>query len=184
MLHQRPQLPVIDTSAGIPLLEVDGHVHTEENGHDHGDEMHNEHIWTSPSAYRRQVENLRDGLCTVDPEHAEGYPAGELKHGPLALVDAEMPVVTVAPNDELLEKLKGNMEEVRARKGELFVFSDQGCNIQPSEGMHVIQLPENYAVLSPILHVIPLQLLAYHTAIAKGTDVDKPRNLAKSVTTE
>ena len=103
---------------------------------------------------------------------------------PLALVDAEMPVVTVAPNDELLEKLKGNMEEVRARKGELFVFSDQGCNIQPSEGMHVIQLPENYAVLSPILHVIPLQLLAYHTAIAKGTDVDKPRNLAKSVTTE
>ena len=116
--------------------------------------------------------------------HAEGYPAGELKHGPLALVDAEMPVVTVAPNDELLEKLKGNMEEVRARKGELFVFSDQGCNIQPSEGMHVIQLPENYAVLSPILHVIPLQLLAYHTAIAKGTDVDKPRNLAKSVTTE
>ena len=116
--------------------------------------------------------------------HAEGYPAGELKHGPLALVDAEMPVVTVAPNDELLEKLKGNMEEVRARKGELFVFSDQGCNIQPSEGMHVIQLPENYAVLSPILHAIPLQLLAYHTAIAKGTDVDKPRNLAKSVTTE
>lgn len=116
--------------------------------------------------------------------HAEGYPAGELKHGPLALVDAEMPVVTVAPNDELLEKLKGNMEEVRARKGELFVFSDQGCNIQPSEGMHVIQLPENYGVLSPILHVIPLQLLAYHTAIAKGTDVDKPRNLAKSVTTE
>jgi glucosamine--fructose-6-phosphate aminotransferase (isomerizing) len=95
-----------------------------------------------------------------------------------------MPVVTVAPNDELLEKLKGNMEEVRARKGELFVFSDQGCNIQPSEGMHVIQLPENYGVLSPILHVIPLQLLAYHTAIAKGTDVDKPRNLAKSVTTE
>ena len=95
-----------------------------------------------------------------------------------------MPVVTVAPNDELLEKLKGNMEEVRARKGELFVFSDQGCNIQPSEGMHVIQLPENYAVLSPILHVIPLQLLAYHTAIAKGTDVDKPRNLAKSVTVE
>lgn len=116
--------------------------------------------------------------------HAEGYPAGELKHGPLALVDAEMPVVTVAPNDELLEKLKGNMEEVRARKGELFVFSDQGSNIEASEGVHVIKLPEHYGRLSPILHVLPLQLLAYHTAIAKGTDVDKPRNLAKSVTTE
>lgn len=116
--------------------------------------------------------------------HAEGYPAGELKHGPLALVDSEMPVVTVAPNDELLEKLKGNMEEVRARKGELFVFSDSGCNIESGEGIHVIKLPENYGDLSPILHVIPLQLLAYHTAIAKGTDVDKPRNLAKSVTTE
>lgn len=116
--------------------------------------------------------------------HAEGYPAGELKHGPLALVDAEMPVVTVAPNDELLEKLKGNMEEVRARKGELFVFSDQGSNIEASEGIHVIKLPEHYGRLSPILHVLPLQLLAYHTAIAKGTDVDKPRNLAKSVTTE
>lgn len=116
--------------------------------------------------------------------HAEGYPAGELKHGPLALVDAEMPVVTVAPNDELLEKLKSNMQEVRARKGELFVFCDQGTNIESASGIHVIKMPENYGHLSPILHVLPLQLLAYHTAVAKGTDVDKPRNLAKSVTTE
>lgn len=116
--------------------------------------------------------------------HAEGYPAGELKHGPLALVDAEMPVVTVAPNDELLEKLKSNMQEVRARKGELFVFCDQGTNIESAPGIHVIKMPENYGHLSPILHVLPLQLLAYHTAVAKGTDVDKPRNLAKSVTTE
>lgn len=116
--------------------------------------------------------------------HAEGYPAGELKHGPLALVDDTMPVVTVAPNDELIEKLKSNMQEVRARKGELFVFSDLDSKIDSGPGIHVIKLPENYGDLSPILHTIPLQLLAYHTAVAKGTDVDKPRNLAKSVTVE
>ena len=95
-----------------------------------------------------------------------------------------MPVVTVAPNDELIEKLKSNMQEVRARKGVLFVFSDADSNIEPSDGIHVIKLPENYGDLSPILHVLPLQLLAYHTALVRGTDVDKPRNLAKSVTVE
>ena len=116
--------------------------------------------------------------------HAEAYPAGELKHGPLALVTKEMPVVTVAPNDTLLEKLKSNMQEVRARGGELYVFADADSHIAPSEGVHVIRLPENYGALSPILHVVPLQLLAYHTALARGTDVDKPRNLAKSVTVE
>lgn len=116
--------------------------------------------------------------------HAEAYPAGELKHGPLALVDREMPVVTVAPNDRLLEKLKSNMQEVRARGGELYVCADGDSVIESSEGMHVIRMPENYGRLSPILHVVPLQLLAYHTALARGTDVDKPRNLAKSVTVE
>ncbi|RXZ30986.1 glutamine--fructose-6-phosphate transaminase (isomerizing) [Oxalobacteraceae bacterium CAVE-383] len=116
--------------------------------------------------------------------HAEAYPAGELKHGPLALVTKEMPVVTVAPNDTLIEKLKSNMQEVRARGGELYVFADSDSNIHPSEGVHVIRLPEHYGQLSPILHVVPLQLLAYHTALARGTDVDKPRNLAKSVTVE
>jgi glucosamine--fructose-6-phosphate aminotransferase (isomerizing) len=116
--------------------------------------------------------------------HAEAYPAGELKHGPLALVTSAMPVVTVAPNDTLVEKLKSNMMEVRARGGELFVFADADTHIQPSEGVHVIRLPEHYGELSPILHVIPLQMLAYHTALARGTDVDKPRNLAKSVTVE
>ncbi len=116
--------------------------------------------------------------------HAEAYPAGELKHGPLALVDSAMPVVTVAPNDELLEKLKSNMQEVRARGGVLYVLADAKTNIDSSEGMHVIRMPENYGALSPILHVVPLQLLAYHTACARGTDVDKPRNLAKSVTVE
>lgn len=116
--------------------------------------------------------------------HAEAYPAGELKHGPLALVDREMPVVTVAPNDCLLEKLKSNMQEVRARGGELYVFADGDSVIDTTEGMHVIRLPENYGRLSPILHVVPLQLLAYYTALARGTDVDKPRNLAKSVTVE
>ena len=116
--------------------------------------------------------------------HAEAYPAGELKHGPLALIDQEMPVVTVAPNDELLEKLKSNMQEVQARSGQLYVFADVDANIQSSEGIHVIRLPENYGNLSPILHVVPLQLLAYHTALRLGTDVDKPRNLAKSVTVE
>ena len=116
--------------------------------------------------------------------HAEAYPAGELKHGPLALVTAEMPVVTVAPNDTLLEKLKSNLQEVRARGGELYVFADGGSRIDPAPGMHVIRMPEHYGALSPILHVVPLQLLAYHTACARGTDVDKPRNLAKSVTVE
>lgn len=116
--------------------------------------------------------------------HAEAYPAGELKHGPLALVDEDMPVVTVAPNDRLLEKLKSNMQEVRARGGELYVFADGDSNITSEERVHVIRLPENYGMLSPILHVVPLQLLAYHAALVCGTDVDKPRNLAKSVTVE
>lgn len=116
--------------------------------------------------------------------HAEAYPAGELKHGPLALVTAQMPVVTVAPNDTLLEKLKSNMQEVRARGGELFVFADGDTRIESEPGLHVIRMPEHYGALSPILHTVPLQLLAYHTACARGTDVDKPRNLAKSVTVE
>jgi glutamine---fructose-6-phosphate transaminase (isomerizing) len=116
--------------------------------------------------------------------HAEAYPAGELKHGPLALVTAEMPVVTVAPNDALLEKLKSNLQEVRARGGELYVFADADTHIDSGPGVHVIRMPEHYGTLSPILHVVPLQLLAYHTACARGTDVDKPRNLAKSVTVE
>ena len=116
--------------------------------------------------------------------HAEAYPAGELKHGPLALVTAEMPVVTVAPNDTLLEKLKSNLQEVRARGGELYVVADGDSRIEPAPGVHVIHMPEHYGALSPILHVVPLQLLAYHTACARGTDVDKPRNLAKSVTVE
>ena len=116
--------------------------------------------------------------------HAEAYPAGELKHGPLALVDESIPVVTVAPNDELLEKLKSNMKEVEARKGELYVFADADTGLESSEHIHVIRMPENYGSLSPILHVVPLQLLAYHTACIRGNDVDKPRNLAKSVTTE
>jgi len=116
--------------------------------------------------------------------HAEAYPAGELKHGPLALVDASMPVVTVAPNDALLEKLKSNMQEVRARAGVLYVLADADTHIESGEGIHVIRMPEHYGALSPILHVVPLQLLAYHTACARGTDVDKPRNLAKSVTVE
>jgi glutamine---fructose-6-phosphate transaminase (isomerizing) len=116
--------------------------------------------------------------------HAEAYAAGELKHGPLALVTSEMPVVTVAPNDALLEKLKSNMHEVRARGGVLYVLADADTKIENGEGLHVIHMPENYGALSPLLHVVPLQLLAYHTALAKGTDVDKPRNLAKSVTVE
>jgi glutamine---fructose-6-phosphate transaminase (isomerizing) len=116
--------------------------------------------------------------------HAEAYPAGELKHGPLALVTNEMPVVTVAPNDTLIEKLKSNMQEVRARGGQLYVFADADSHIASSEGVHVVRLPEHYGCLSPIIHVVPLQLLAYHTALARGTDVDKPRNLAKSVTVE
>ena len=116
--------------------------------------------------------------------HAEASPAGELKHGPLALVTEEMPVVTVAPNDALIEKLKSNMQEVRARGGQLYVFADADSRIASSDGVHVINLPEHYGLLSPILHVVSLQLLAYHTALARGTDVDKPRNLAKSVTVE
>ncbi|MDN6298364.1 MAG: glutamine--fructose-6-phosphate transaminase (isomerizing) [Halomonas sp.] len=116
--------------------------------------------------------------------HAEAYPAGELKHGPLALVDAEMPVVVVAPNDALLEKLKANMQEVSARGGELYVFADADSQVAESHAVHIIHLPEHYGVLSPVLHVVAQQLLAYHVALVKGTDVDKPRNLAKSVTVE
>ncbi|MEO6118659.1 MAG: glutamine--fructose-6-phosphate transaminase (isomerizing) [Methylotenera sp.] len=116
--------------------------------------------------------------------HAEAYPAGELKHGPLALVDSDMPVVVIAPNDALLEKVKSNMQEVKARGGELFVFADADSHFTESEGVHVIRTPRHVGVLSPILHTIPVQLLAYHAALLKGTDVDKPRNLAKSVTVE
>lgn len=116
--------------------------------------------------------------------HAEAYPAGELKHGPLALVDTDMPVIAIAPNDALLEKLKSNLQEVRARGGELYVFADAGSEIPESEGLHLLPMPEHYGMLSPVLHVVPLQLLAYHAALVRGTDVDKPRNLAKSVTVE
>ena len=116
--------------------------------------------------------------------HAEAYPAGELKHGPLALVTNAMPVVAVAPNDSLIEKLKSNLQEVRARGGVLYVLADADSQLESSEGLHVIRMPEHYGALSPLLHVVPLQLLAYHTACARGTDVDKPRNLAKSVTVE
>ncbi len=116
--------------------------------------------------------------------HAEAYPAGELKHGPLALVDDDMPVVVIAPNDSLLEKVKSNMQEVRARGGQLFVFTDADSNFADSEGVHVIRTERHVGVLSPIVHTIPVQMLAYHVALARGTDVDKPRNLAKSVTVE
>lgn len=116
--------------------------------------------------------------------HAEGYAAGELKHGPLALISDQMPVVAVAPNDSLLEKLKSNMHEVHARNGKLYVFADIDCALQPGEGLEIIRLTEHYGLLSPIVHTIPMQLLAYHTALARGTDIDKPRNLAKSVTVE
>ncbi|MFW6345772.1 MAG: isomerizing glutamine--fructose-6-phosphate transaminase, partial [Halomonas sp.] len=116
--------------------------------------------------------------------HAEAYPAGELKHGPLALVDSEMPVISVAPNDELLDKLKSNLQEVRARGGELFVFADEGVGLEAAEGIQVLHLPHVHEGLAPILYTLPLQLLSYHVAVLKGTDVDQPRNLAKSVTVE
>ncbi|AFT87818.1 glucosamine--fructose-6-phosphate aminotransferase [Paraburkholderia phenoliruptrix BR3459a] len=123
-------------------------------------------------------------LKEISYVHAEAYPAGELKHGPLALVTSQMPVVAVAPNDALLDKLKSNLQEVRARSGQLYVFADADSRLASGDGLHVIRMPEHYGSLSPILHVVPLQLLAYHTACARGTDVDKPRNLAKSVTVE
>lgn len=117
--------------------------------------------------------------------HAEGYPAGELKHGPLALVDKNMPVIAIAPNDELLEKIKSNLQEVRARGGELFVFTDSTSGVKQSDpGIHIIEMPAVDSILAPIIYTIPLQLLAYHVAVLKGTDVDQPRNLAKSVTVE
>ncbi|WP_458525120.1 glutamine--fructose-6-phosphate transaminase (isomerizing) [Onishia taeanensis] len=116
--------------------------------------------------------------------HAEAYPAGELKHGPLALVDSEMPVISVAPNDALLDKLKSNLQEVRARGGELYVFADESVGLEEAEGLHVLRLPQIDEALAPILYTLPLQLLSYHVAVLKGTDVDQPRNLAKSVTVE
>jgi glucosamine--fructose-6-phosphate aminotransferase (isomerizing) len=123
-------------------------------------------------------------LKEISYVHAEAYPAGELKHGPLALVDAHMPVVVIAPNDALLEKVKSNMQEVRARGGELYVFTDLDSHFTESAGVHVIRTPRHSGLLSPVVHAIPVQLLAYHTALRRGTDVDKPRNLAKSVTVE
>ncbi|MEZ5447740.1 MAG: SIS domain-containing protein [Thiolinea sp.] len=114
--------------------------------------------------------------------HAEAYPAGELKHGPLALVDSDMPIVAVAPNTGLLEKLKSNLEVVRSRGGELYVFADREAGLHPEENMHIIELPAVPELLAPIVYSVPLQLLSYHVAVLKGTDVDKPRNLAKSVT--
>ena len=116
--------------------------------------------------------------------HAEAYPAGELKHGPLALVDSEMPVISVAPNDDLLEKLKSNLQEVRARGGQLFVFADKEVGISPEDDIRVLELPYVHEALAPLLYTLPLQLLSYHVAVLKGTDVDQPRNLAKSVTVE
>jgi len=123
-------------------------------------------------------------LKEISYVHAEAYPAGELKHGPLALVDAHMPVVVIAPNDALLEKVKSNMQEVRARGGELYVFTDLDSHFTESAGVHVIRTPRHSGLLSPVVHAIPVQLLAYHTALRRGTDVDKPRNLAKIVTVE
>ena len=116
--------------------------------------------------------------------HAEAYPAGELKHGPLALVDSEMPIVAVAPNTSLLEKLKSNLEEVRSRGGELYLFADKASGITPQDNIYLIEMDEVPELLAPIIYTIPLQLLSYHVAVFKGTDVDKPRNLAKSVTVE
>ena len=123
-------------------------------------------------------------LKEISYVHAEAYPAGELKHGPLALVDKNMPVVVIAPNDSLLEKVKSNMQEVKARGGILYVFADADSHFIESKGIKVIRAPRHTGVLSPIIHSIPIQLLAYHVALRKGTDVDKPRNLAKSVTVE
>ena len=116
--------------------------------------------------------------------HAEGYPAGELKHGPLALVDDQMPIVAVAPNDELLEKLKSNLHEVKARGGQLYVFADADANFSDEEKCRVISVPPAHPIISPIVYTLPMQLLSYHVAVLKGTDVDQPRNLAKSVTVE
>jgi glucosamine--fructose-6-phosphate aminotransferase (isomerizing) len=116
--------------------------------------------------------------------HAEAYPAGELKHGPLALVDNEMPIIAVAPNTSLIEKLKSNLEEVRSRGGVLYLFADKTISMEAKENIHVIRMPEVPELLAPIVYTIPLQLLSYYTAVFKGTDVDKPRNLAKSVTVE
>ncbi|RLA59875.1 MAG: glutamine--fructose-6-phosphate aminotransferase, partial [Gammaproteobacteria bacterium] len=116
--------------------------------------------------------------------HAEAYPAGELKHGPLALVDDDMPVVAVAPNDELLEKLRSNLEEVRSRGGELYVFADREANFVNESRVQVLPMPHCPEVIKPIVYTVALQLLSYHVAVQKGTDVDKPRNLAKSVTVE
>jgi glucosamine--fructose-6-phosphate aminotransferase (isomerizing) len=152
--------------------------------------------WSADFALRRHALFLGRGihypialegalkLKEISYIHAEAYPAGELKHGPLALVDASMPVVAIAPRGKLLEKLKSNLQEVRARGGELFVMADEDAQLSPGEGVHVIQMPPHPPLVSPIVHTLPLQLLAYHAALCRGTDVDKPRNLAKSVTVE
>ena len=123
-------------------------------------------------------------LKEISYMHAEGYAAGELKHGPLALVDEEMPVVAVAPSNDLIKKVQSNLQEVRARGGRLYVFADEDAGFDPADGLSVIEVPKVHPLLAPIVYAIPLQMLAYHVAVLRGTDIDQPRNLAKSVTVE
>ena len=129
---------------------------------------------------------MRDGVCSykISYIHAEAYPAGELKHGPLALVDENMPVIVIAPNDHLVEKLLGNVQEVNARGGRLFLFADHAINLAESKNINIIKMPTINPIIAPIIYNIPLQLFAYHVAVLLGNDVDQPRNLAKSVTVE
>lgn len=162
------------------LLQLDGAI---EQMSTHFAEKHHALFLGRNSLYPVAMEGALK-LKEISYIHAEAYPAGELKHGPLALVDKEMPVIAVAPRNGMLDKLKANLQEVRARGGELFVFAGCEQSIQPEEGVHVIHLPEMPAILDPIAFTLPLQLLSYHVAVLKGTDVDQPRNLAKSVTVE
>lgn len=162
------------------LLELDGAI---EQMSSHFAEKHHALFLGRNSLYPVAMEGALK-LKEISYIHAEAYPAGELKHGPLALVDKEMPVIAVAPRNGMLDKLKANLQEVRARGGELFVFAGCEQSIQPEEGVHVIHLPEMPTILDPIAFTVPLQLLSYHVAVLKGTDVDQPRNLAKSVTVE
>jgi glucosamine--fructose-6-phosphate aminotransferase (isomerizing) len=162
------------------LLQLDGAI---EQMSSHFAEKHHALFLGRNTLYPVAMEGALK-LKEISYIHAEAYPAGELKHGPLALVDKEMPVIAVAPRNGMLDKLKANLQEVRARGGELFVFAGCEQSIQPEEGVHVIHLPEMPAILDPIAFTLPLQLLSYHVAVLKGTDVDQPRNLAKSVTVE
>ena len=169
-------------SLSIPTLALTSNAVIESLAEDFADKQHS--LFLGRGEFFPIAVEAALKLKEISYIHAEAYAAGELKHGPLALIDAEMPVIVVAPSNDLLEKVKSNIEEVRARGGQLYVFADAEAGFEESDGLKIVTMPHVDEVIAPIFYTVPMQLLSYHVALIKGTDVDQPRNLAKSVTVE